>query len=904
MKKITGVALMFVSASLPVSAFADPLDQVGFEGGTFGGWLSVGTTSIEADDSLSLGGSLFELGANGQYMVKISPDGSSTQKAGVETLLGLTAGTFDGLGFAGTSNMTNFGLIYQSLTLDAGEYSFGWSYAATDYTPYDDGVFFAIAGNGVNDVSILASNATGQTDTLIVGSYGSTPWQEQTFTIATAGTYMLAFGGYNALDTGLSPILYIDNGLGSLLQDGVAVGPIAAVIDGSQSSFSFADLSGGSVLPTFDGGTLDVSGTQTYSNDLTFNSGGGTINTAAGSGFLLTGGLQGTGGLTKTGAGSLTIAGDNSGFTQGLNAQGGQTTITGTYGGGVTVAQGSTVQLGQGSAPGFVAGTIENSGDVVLGFEGNSLNYSVLNGTGDYIKRGAGEARLFGSGNASGNIVVEEGNLYANGDFRDAVMQIQSGARGGGIGAIGGFIVYTGATAAPGASIGTLTVDGDGLFEVDSHMEVETSGSGAADLIQLSGQIIIEGGQVHILTDDVEYQPVTEYTIMTAAGGVTGRFAGVDADQDNLTPYLSYTANAIRLALVRDDYRFSNDAMTGNQYRTAEGIQALGYGNPVWDAIAALDPAARAEAFTTLSGEIHASVPTGLLDTAQRVRFAVEDRMAGDTDGKHAWVQLINSTGKDKGSLEAGTGEHVMDGVVLGYDGTIGGSTLLGFALGRSDTDYDVDSRHSEATLTTTHVMAYGGHRFGDLRASAGVGYDFADVKTRRHVVAGSIDENLTAQYDSTLLQAMGEISYDMNVRGIALAPFVNIAAIDYRIDRFNEAGGDAAVYGNSAKDTREYGTLGVRASELAFGPAEFNTLIGWQYAAGDDLNEARAMRISWPNDAYAIRGVSAEQNSLRLEGDMSVAVGERGKLGLSYGGLFGDKSSDQSVQLEFTLAL
>ena len=246
-------------------------------------------------------------------------------RAEAESILGLTAGTFENSGGAGLANSTNFGLITTSVELEAGDYSFGWSYAAQDYQPYDDGVFFSIAGQDLSSVSILASNFTGQEDTLLVGTYGSTPWRITDFTIATAGTYQLGFGAYNNLDTGVDPVLFLDNGLGTLSADGEVVEPATPdvpVIDSEQPYYVITNVQSGAIQPIFEGGTVLVDAAGTYDTNLTLNGSGGSID-SNGLAAILSGEISGTGALTKTGAGTLTLTGTN------------------TYTGGTTVAAGT-----------------------------------------------------------------------------------------------------------------------------------------------------------------------------------------------------------------------------------------------------------------------------------------------------------------------------------------------------------------------------------------------------------------------------------------------------------------------------------------------------------------------------------------------------------------------------------
>jgi fibronectin-binding autotransporter adhesin len=76
---------------------------------------------------------------------------------------------------------------------------------------------------------------------------------------------------------------------------------------------------------TFDGGTLQTTGALTLPDDITLNAGGGTFDTGAD--LTLSQAITGTGGMTKTGNGNLTLGGPNT-YSGGTSISAG--TLTGT----------------------------------------------------------------------------------------------------------------------------------------------------------------------------------------------------------------------------------------------------------------------------------------------------------------------------------------------------------------------------------------------------------------------------------------------------------------------------------------------------------------------------------------------------------------------------------------------
>ncbi|WKL57863.1 hypothetical protein Q1W73_02460 [Asticcacaulis sp. ZE23SCel15] len=253
-----------VVAIMPAAAFADTFLDVN---AGLTDWTTQGTTSVmTTTETSNHGGNPFTLTpATGEAMVKIEADGSIIDVNSVNSILGLTNGT---AAAAIAGNSTNFGLITKSFSLQTGTYTFGWAYSAGDYLPYSDGVFFSLGGQGVSQFNILARNgetsivpgsAGYPTGALILQSYGNTPWITASFSVSTAGSYQLGFGGFNALDDGLSPILYVSSVIGTYT--GTPVGtsggtPTSTDIDTAAPGGYDAAQLGTSLNAVFAGGTL------------------------------------------------------------------------------------------------------------------------------------------------------------------------------------------------------------------------------------------------------------------------------------------------------------------------------------------------------------------------------------------------------------------------------------------------------------------------------------------------------------------------------------------------------------------------------------------------------------------------------------------------------------------------
>ena len=227
--------------------------------------------------------------------------------------------------------------------------------------------------------------------------------------------------------------------------------------------------------------------------------------------------------------------------------------------------------------------------------------------------------------------LLSGGTLSANGTLNSSV-NVGSGATLMGTGTVGTTTVANGGALAPGNSIGTLNVAGNVSFAAGSTYRVEVDATGASDRLAATGTATLNGGTVAVLAAPGAYQPSTSYTILTAAGGITGAFAQVTSNLAFLAPTLVYGANNVLLTLTRNEVGFATIGGTFNQRSTGTAVQALGGGNAIFDATLVLDVASARAAFDLLSGEVHASISGMLLDdsrlSAMPPRTACAPRLA------------------------------------------------------------------------------------------------------------------------------------------------------------------------------------------------------------------------------------------------------------------------------------
>ena len=163
-------------------------------------------------------------------------------------------------------------------------------------------------------------------------------------------------------------------------------------------------------------------------------------------------------------------------------------------------------------------------------------------------------------------------------------------------------------------SVGTLILASTARYGVD------VTAIGGSDLMTVTGAATL-AGTVHVAastTGGGTFDAQKSYTILSA-GSISGSFAGVSTDLAFLAPQLSYDAGNVYLALRRNDVGFATTGTTGNQASVGASVEALGAGNPIYDAVLWLTPAQAQNAFDQLSGEAFGSSGNAAVQSANVV---------------------------------------------------------------------------------------------------------------------------------------------------------------------------------------------------------------------------------------------------------------------------------------------
>ncbi|GJD46728.1 hypothetical protein AFCDBAGC_4612 [Methylobacterium cerastii] len=768
--------------------------------------------------------------------------------------------------------------------------------------------------------------------------------------------YDVQSGSIDAALTGPGPL--VKSGAGTVTLSGANTYSGGTRVDGGTLQLtSTGRLGAADAALVVGGGTLDLGGTSASAGPVVLTA--GTIRNGTLRGAIY--GLQaGTVDAVLSGSGSLAKSGDGTVLLTQANSYSGATTVTnGILRAGIAGAlpAGTTlIVAGAGSLD--LAGTnqsvaaLNGDGRVSLGGAtftvgsngGNALFSGTIDGTGALVKAGAGRLDLTGNSPFAGSVTVAEGHLRVGGNLGAADVSVASGAIIEGTGTLGGLNIRSGGRVAPGYdAIGTLSANGNVLFEAASTYQVKADAAGHSDRIVAGGIASLRGGLVDVQAQAGTYRANTTYTILDAAGGVQGRFAGVTANFAFLTPSLTYANDTVQLYLARNDLGFDTAGATFNGVGAGRRAQSLGAGNAVYDAVGPLSTAQARQAFDALSGEVHASAVTALVEAGGLVREAILDRMRwadgagltctpagsglpaerapvarvplnsvpecgtglgpGSLDQRVVglWGQGFGSFGRSASDGNAAALGRNTAGLVVGGDVAASDMIRVGAAAGYTDTALEVPLRLSSGNVQTGFGSVYAGIGLGAFDLRIGGLYGVSDTETRRDVAFAGFRDNTHAAYGGSVAQAFGEVGYRMDLAGLTLEPFAGGAMIRVGQDAFSELGGAAALAGAARDTTVTTATAGVRAEARIDGfvgglPILLRGLVGYRGAFGD-VTPTALLAFNTGGVSALTRGAPVDRSAVVMEAGLSWIVLPYMTVGLSYAGQIGSRAQDHGAK-------
>ncbi len=592
-----------------------------------------------------------------------------------------------------------------------------------------------------------------------------------------------------------------NNGGGGTINNGLTNNAGGIVVNNGGTIGSYV-LNYGQITSS---GTISTSGNFSNWGQLT-NS--GTINGGLGNG---TGGSVVNSGMISSAANEGNVTNNSGGVINGLTNVG---TVTNNPGG---VINGSVDNYGQLVNSGTINNGVTNqtrSGDgtaTVTNNSGGTINGSMVNDS---------SSQVFNSGTINGN-VDNYGLVVNNGTVVGSVFNYRNGAVSG-----SGVVenLSNAGIVAPGNSIGTLTVTGNYIHGGSATYQAEVSGSGTSDRVAVGGAAALQGGTVIVTAQPgSNYAARTTYTILTAAGGVSGTLASVADPYPFLLTSLGYDRSNIYLTVQIGG--FAAAAVTANQYAVGRAIDAnvgtaSGDFAQVLSAIATStqSPAQAQATLTTLSGQNYSSFSSTMVQGAQlfmsnfadrtgggsaanaRVALAAACDVACDTAAPAlwgAWGGALGGLGTIGANSGTGAVTYNAGGFAAGLDRAVAPGLRVGVTSGYTTGTQWTQGFNGQGVTNTVLAGLYGAYRRDKVHADAVLGYAYSGNQMWRQITLPGLQPR-TATGSAGANQFFGQVEagyrIDIGPVGTALAdafvtPFVRLQGYTGTQNGFTEAG-------------------------------------------------------------------------------------------------------------------
>lgn len=426
-----------------------------------------------------------------------------------------------------------------------------------------NGIYFG-GGGGAAGINGVAAGGTGGNagptgaflgGTQSGGNGGGGAGNSADGTSATGGTGTLGMPGNGGTGIGADFFFGGGGGGGGASESGNSGGAGFGAAGGGAGGGAGGNIGGlGGILGGGGGGCTNTGGNGGFGAG-----GGGAVFGGTGGGGFGAGGGNGASDQSGNGAGgggsglggaifiqsnalltikdALQISGNTA-----IAGIGGSTNSTASYTPpGDGAAMGQDIFMRQGSSLTF---DLSNTLTISTPIEGDSLT-TPIDDSGSLVKRGIGILKLNGTNTYVGQTTIEQGTLQLNGSILEDLLISINGKLSGNATVQGS--IHNNGTISPGNSIGTVFTT-DLILSSTSIYTVEIDPSNA-NLIDASGTATI-AGKVKVVQDPGNYPAQNQYTILTAAGGLSGSINSLEVqglpyfqfslEQDTHNLYLVY----------------------------------------------------------------------------------------------------------------------------------------------------------------------------------------------------------------------------------------------------------------------------------------------------------------------------------------------------------------------------
>lgn len=705
--------------------------------------------------------------------------------------------------------------------------------------------------------------------------------------------------------------------------------------------FSFGNVHASSLPAVFNGGVIDVGTSFNWASDIQIDD-PTVLSITAGTDLQLSGNISNfngsTAGIIKTGTGSLALHGANT-YSGNTVVQQGTLRVSGSQAAGSAFR---TVELQAGTeldyapnarlhnvlalepAAGAGSPTITDAPELAVRLrvdQGSAIQAGSIVGNVVLIKLGQGTLQLERVATTPSVARVQEGTLEINSLFGGPIL-VQNTATLAGIGAIAGVQVANAgslsagsATAAAGtaSAVGELTITGNLQLDAGSSLVVDALPDGRADHIRVLGAAVLNG-TVTTRTLDANWQPETRYTLISANGGVSGRFTAATASLPFLQPSLSYDADHAYLTLTRNERPLDSviDEPGDNDVGDAVNDLVDETTGPVRDAVLTQTAEGARSLLNKLAGSWSASVLSRLMQDSRYIRqVTLEQVSMSQPDTHRFWTSSYTAGARRQGQGSADADQRRLSGVAIGRTVLLDRTTRAAVLAGYEHSAMAQTNGQAKTQAATLHAGAAVAHQLGLIDLSLGLVRSWHRLSGQREIISQRLQQWLSSRYRMRTLQVFGEAGVPLHAdtggihdkTAVELNAFARAAWVQMQGKAYSEQGGSAALAFQASRFQTRLLELGLRANKHWRGPTgdyQASGQLAWHHTAG---HVATPMQAQFAQAVSARRfetnGLTGARNALGIQLALRAQPHRRISGALSYTSRLAKGAADHSARLD-----